>query len=462
MGLIDNISKLFGGQQVSNKFNESFYWGGKFTKYKGENKTYIEKGYNTNSIVYSIINQQATKLASIPIKIKEIKDEQGKKRLERLEMATKGNYSPNQLVERAKLMLKAYSEDEEDVPLMSPNPNQTWYEFWHLSQTFLTTTGNVYWYVLAPSSEFSAKEPLAIYVLPSHLTEIVLKDNANLLQLENPIDYYIMHEGNGYVRFECENIIHVKYSNPNYDQNGQHLYGQSPLSSALNSIQSSNEAFDLNIKSLKSGGAFGFLTGTKEVPLTAEQGKELKRRLKEMRMNNEHLGKIEAMSAELKFTRMSLTADELKPFDYLGWDTKQLCNVLGWSDKLLNNDDGAKYDNFNLAMKSVISNKIMPDAKLLMQGFNEGFLYRFKGMQGKCAFFDFMELPEMQQDYSELVGYMTQLLDRGVINRNTFRVALGYDREEDETMDAYTTNLDVLTIEESINNGFTLDDDRGV
>ena len=89
-------------------------------------------------------------------------------------------------------------------------------------------------------------------------------------------------------------------------------------------------------------------------------------------------------------------------------------------------------------------------------------LSRFKGMQGKCAFFDLMELPEMQQDYSELVGYMKELLDRGVINRNTFRVALGYDKVEDETMDAYTTNLDVLTIEESINNGFTLDDDRGV
>ena len=57
---------------------------------------------------------------------------------------------------------------------------------------------------------------------------------------------------------------------------------------------------------------------------------------------------------------------------------------------------------------------------------------------------------------------MSDLLDRGVINRNTFRVALGYEMVEDESMEAYTTTQDVLTIEESINNGFSLDDNRAV
>lgn len=458
MGLIDRISRMFNGEQITtNKFNEAFYINGTFTKYNDEDITYLEKGYNSNSIVYSIINQQATKLSSVPIKIKEVKDKGARKQLDNLEISTKGNYSPSQLVQRAKLMVKAYSSDEIGLPMERANPNQTWDEFISLTETMLNLSGNVYWYVLSPNSEYSNKEPLAIYVLPSQYTEIVLKPNADMLSLENPVDYYVMHNGNVGVKFLEENIIHIKYSNPNYDESGQHLYGQSPLRSALSSIQSSNEAMDLNIKSLKSGGAFGFLTGTKEVPLTSDQGKELKRRLKEMRNDDGELGKISSLSAELKFTRMSLTADELKPFDYLGFDTKQLCNVLGWNDLLLNNDAGAKYDNVSNARKEVISNKIMPDAKLIMQSFNDKFLSRFKGYNGKCAYFDFMQLPEMQQDYNEMVEYLNAMLDRGVINRNDYRIALGYEREEDEIMDAYTTSQDVLTLDESINNGLIIE-----
>jgi HK97 family phage portal protein len=462
MGLIDNIRRAFGGQTITNKFNEAFYWGTQFTRYSTESKTYLEQGYNSNSVVYSVISQQATKLSSIPIKFKEIKDDNSRKQLEHLQMATKGDYKPSQLAKKAELEIKAYMEQEYGMPLDRPNANQSWYEFIALSETFLNLDGNIYWYVVAPDAGMDVGVPMAIYCLPSHLTQIVLKPNANTLSIENPIDYYIMQEGNMYVRFEEENVIHVKYSNPNYDEDGSHLYGMSRLRSALMNIQASNEALELNNKALKSGGAFGFITGVNNAPLTSAQAQELKDRMREMRNDDRELGKIAGMSGTLDFVRLSLTADELKPFDYLNYDQKQICNVLGWSDKLLNNDDGAKYDNYNLALKSVISNKIMPDGELIMDAFNNQFLTRFRGLENVCAMFDYSALPEMQQDYSEMVGYMSDLLDRGVINRNTFRVALGYEMVEDESMEAYTTTQDVLTIEESINNGFSLDDNRAV
>ena len=201
-----------------------------------------------------------------------------------------------------------------------------------------------------------------------------------MIGLESPIDHYILTEGNQYAKFEFKDVVHIKYSNPNYDQQGSHLYGQSPLRAALRNIQSSNESIDLNIKTLQSGGAFGLIHSKGQNALTDTQAKTLKERLKEMDNDPSRLAKLTGVSAEIGFTRLSLTSDELKPFDYLSFDLKQICNVLGWDDKLMNNDEGAKYDNYTLAAKRVLLNSLMPDLKLLEEAINNEILPRYKGL----------------------------------------------------------------------------------
>ena len=87
------------------------------------------------------------------------------------------------------------------------------------------------------------------------------------------------------------------------------------MRAALRNIESSNSAMELNIKTLKSGGAFGFIHGKGPAGITQAQAKELKERLIEMNASPENLGKIAGVSAELGFQRISLTSEELKPFD---------------------------------------------------------------------------------------------------------------------------------------------------
>ena len=236
---------------------------------------------------------------------------------------------------------------------------------------------------------------------------------------------------------------------PNYDENGSHLYGLSPLAPGLKSIQASNEAMNLNIKTLQNGGAFGFLHG-KTIPLNVEQAAELKNRLKEMKADSGDLSKITAVSSDLGFLRMSLTADELKPFDYLKWDSKQLANVLIWSDKLLNNDEGAKYDNVGKAEKWVVVNNIAPDLRLLEEAFNDKFLPRFEGYENHCIKWDVMELPEMQVDMETLTSWLNNALDRGVINRNEYRIAINYASIDDKDMDAITVNTNTMSLRDAL------------
>jgi len=372
---------LKGGKEERNAYNQAFYeWiGAGYAKYDTNNNTYLDKGYNDNPTVFSIINKQTVKTVSVPYTIKEIADKQSYSKLSQMDLATKGSFSIQQHIKRLKLQTKAYKSDEKEFPLETPNPNQTWSDIIGLYKTYMKITGNYYQYNLSPKEGANKGMPKYVYVLPSHLMQIVLKQGANLITDENPIDYYMLIYGNGYIHFDVEDVIHVKYVNPNYDTSGSQLYGQSPLRAGLRNINSQNSAIDTNIKMLQSAGAYGFLYG-KGTPLTFEQAQSLKDKLVEMDKDPERLGKIGSSSAEVGFQRISLTTDELKPFEYLNWDQKTICNVLNFPDELLNADGKASLGNTDTAQarKSLITDDIQPDLVLLQSAWNKSFNTRIR------------------------------------------------------------------------------------
>ena len=441
-------------QQIRNEFNEAFIVGsGGYTQYDTNNKSYIDFGYNINSIVYSIIKQQATKTSSIPYSIKRIEDKNSFKSLQQIKSVTKGDYTTQQKVRKILLEHKAFADEFVPFPMIVPNVSQTWTEFIALYKTFLKLTGNVYIFILAPLEGTNAGTPIQVYILPSHLIQIVIKEKTNLLGVESPVKGYILTQGRSFIPFEAENVIHIKYSNPNYDENGSHLYGQSPLRAAIRNMQSSNIALDMNIKTLKSGGAFGIIHG-KQTALTPEQGKAIKDRLLEMDASTENMSKIAAVGPDVAFQRLSLTSEELKPFDYLGFDRQQIADVLEWSI-----DDGNRGDfggTINEIKKTRITDNINPDLDLFTNAINTEFLPRFKGYEGTVIEFDYTELPEMQGDIKDLVTWLKDALDRGVITRNEFRLAINYIRSDDENMDIFTVSTDILTLEEALETEFTI------
>lgn len=420
---------------MTNDFNRAFYqWlGGLPTQYDQNNKSYLEKGYNMNPDVYAIINKQTVKTVSVPYYIKRVEDKQSYSKLRQLELSTKGNLSLLQLIKKKSLELKAYSDKEMAFPLEDPNPTQTWADIIALYKTYMKTTGNFYQYNMSPKDGTNTGVPMQVYALPSQLMQIVLKPNAQLLTTENPIDYYMLIEGQQFIKFDVEDIIHVKYANPNFDMNGSHLYGMSPLRSALRNINSQNSAIDGNIKMLQSSGAFGFLHSKGSNVWTTDQAASIKDRLKEMDASPERLAKIAGSSAEIGFTRISLTTEELKPFDYLDWDRKTIANVLNYPDELLNNDtSGALQGNSNNdARKQLITDDIKPDLVLLQNAYNKSFIPKFKGYENSIIEWDVTELPEMQQDMKT----QAEALNLIPVTPNEKRSVFGYETLNDDGMD---------------------------
>lgn len=437
-------------QALTNTFNEAFfaYVGAGLTRYDYRGQAYLDKGYNDNSDVYSVVSQISRKFASVPGLLYDVKDSSAKSKWS--ELATKA-LDPQKYSQKLIWQQKAFSDTEYQEPLERPNWYQSESEYKELWETFMLLTGNAYQWILRVKEGANAGKPMARFLLPSHLVQIVLKEDAKSMGLESPIDYYMLVFGNAYIRFEAEDVIHSKFPNPNYDLQGSQLYGQSPLRSALIDMQIQNEAKLNGAKTMLNGGVFGFIHAKDgQTALTKDQADELKGRLIEMQASAESLGMIAGASASLGFTQISVDTEKLQPFEYLKSSQKSICNNLGWSDKLLNNDDGAKYDNLQSAWKMSISNRIAPDLKIYEEGLNTHYYPYFKGYENVKLTFDVSELPEMQSDMKLLVEWMAIALENGAITPREFRLALKYSDVDTEEMNTHFIRQGLIPVQDAL------------
>ena len=435
-------------KDITNAFNKSFYefLGGQDAEYDHKRTTYLEKGYGLNPDVYAVISQQADKLNSIPYYVKKVEDKQSRKELKQLQNATKGEYSIPQIKKKLQLETKAFDDKYLPFPLDQPNPNQTWSEIWALTKVFEQSVGNYYLYMVKPKDGVNKGVPQQVYILPAHLIKIVIKKGADVLEDENVIDYYMLTEGNQYLTFDTDDVIHVKLPNPFFDFEGGHLYGLSPMKSILRNIESSNDAIDQNVKTMKNGGVFGFIHSKEGNTMTADQATQLKEKMKEMDRNPSRLSHIAGASVPLAFTKISLSTDELKPFDFLKYDQKTICNVLGWSTQLLNNDDGSKYGEFlKTIQRNVVINHIMPRLRLLEDALNKQFIPLFPGYENAEIEWDYTELPEMQDNIKEMIEAYSQ----APVTPNEMRELIKLERLEDDGMDKVYIDGNKRPIDES-------------
>lgn len=433
-------------RDIENAFNRAFYQyvGGQGAQYDYKDKTYLTEGYGRNPDVYSIITQQYKKLISVPFAVRKVINQKAFSSLQQLEYATKGNRSIQQDIRYKDLAHQSFDEEEMDFPLEQPNPVQTWSDIFALYEVFMQTTGNFYLYLVRPQAGRNKGVPMQVYVLPSHLIEIKVRPDAHFMIDDNPIDYYILRQGEQTIAFDTDDIIHIKLPNPFFNFNGHHLYGLSPLHVALLNIESSNEALKNNVKTMKNSGVFGILTGRDKV-LTKEQGEQTRQRLRQMDSDTGRLSRIAAFSAPLDFIRLNLNTNELRPFEYLLYDRKTLCNILGWDDLLLNNHQASTFDNLHQAQKMVVINHVIPRLILLQEALNKQFIPLFKGYENAHIDFDYTELPEMQKDMKMMVEWM----DIAPLTPNEKRIALNYPEIEEEGMDEVWVDAGKRRIDEA-------------
>lgn len=433
--ILSNIADWFNGKpKPTNAYNQAFfhYVNGQKITFDYKRRSYLD-AYLNNPDINAIINQIADKSNEVPYYIKKITDEKSYRKRERIMQSTKGDLSIQQLAQKKLFETKAFEAEEIDLKLKRPNPLHTWKELFALYRIFMETDGNAYFYTVKAENGNNAGKIKQVYILPSNLVDIVLKKDADTIIDDNPIDFYMLSEGDQRIKFPQEEIIHIKYANPNYDMSGSHLYGLSPLRAALKNIMSSDSALEHNVKNMKNGGVFGFFySDDVNTPLDADHVTAFKDQLIDMDNSPERLSRIAGASIKMGFTRMSLNADELKVIDNLNFDRKIFANLLGWSDILLNSGDSSTYNNIQQEKRRVLTGKVQAGLLLLQDAFNTRLVPFLEGCDSSCVWeWDISEMPEMQEDMDKMIQWMKE----AYLTPNEIRQAVKYETLEIDGMD---------------------------
>lgn len=442
MGWFSRNLQKYLGKAINKYYLNSFSQIGDINATFDFDKTWaIETAYSKNPDVYSIINQLSGKMAQVPCYVKKIQNE---KKLNQFKLNRK-----NITLEHLKVKNASFENDYLPFPLDKPNPLYGWKHFIQLFATYLNTTGDVFIYKHTNDLD----EIQGYYILPSNFIRILIKGNNYEFSNESPILGYEMQVSTGKsIPFASEEVIHIKLPNPVWTTNGEQLYGFSPLKSAYYNVDNVIQANKHLYKMFKSSGAFGFIFA-KGQGLDPDQADEFKDRILEMDASKERLARISGIGMEVGFQRIALSNKDMEPWNALAYDRKTIANVLGWSDKLLNNDGKSTLgeDQLTDIRKRVLLDTVMPQLELLEEVLTDEFRL-FKGYENTQVVFDITEMPEVQDDINKIIEWAS----KSPLSVNEIRELIKYEPYESDIANKPLIRAGYMTIDELEARGFDI------
>lgn len=416
MAFIDRVKAvgtiLFGTSQnnsIGNKLNDAIYsfFSGYFYTLTTNKKTYVDSGYRGNLDVYSIIKLIAGKVADAKFKGVRYSEPQDKF------LDLPRNHWLNRLLRR-------------------PNELERQQGFIEGLASWLLITGDLYLYKIV--SETDKGRVLRLYSLPAQYVQIIGGGAFD------PEQGYKLIIGDQSIEFTKEEVIHIKYFNPNWDISGTQLYGQSPLEAALSTVQSSNEGINAKIKAFINGGMHGLLSSKDpNAPVSVEQIAQLNEIIDSRVTGTNNTKKISATSGMVEYTQIGMSPADLEILKSIQFDADKLCKVFGVSPFLFNTESSS-YNNVQEAKKSLVTDVVTPLLNLITDALNDAL-----NSNEYEIVYDINHFPELQQDLTKMVQ---GLKDAYWLTTNEKREQMGLEPIVEDNMSKILVPSNLVPIDE--------------
>jgi HK97 family phage portal protein len=392
------------------------------------NNTMITEGYLGNADVFSIVQFLARKASSIPWYVYELeKGSEAKKSLYEYKKLTnlRGGVSGSNFEKALMKRKNAYRENiVMDTPLAKlldrPNQYQAQDAFLEnlFGYRFLTGEGNIYGNDGNLGGRFAE-----LNVLPTQYLAIY----------PDPNDWYglvgyKLNVGKGR-DIKKENVLMWKGWNPEFnDVTRSHMRGVSPIKAAYKTLRMSNNAYDASAQMAGNGGAKGAI-----VPKAMQSGiyagvnenqAAMIQDAINTRINGTHnKGRIGVLQTPWDYLNFGLSSIDMELIKAMQVSLQQWCRVFGLPAVIFDTDTSS-YNNYQNAMRDLVTNTIVPMCANLRDELNHWLLPRY----GDNLFIDFdiTALPEMQQDMERMVR---SLRDANWLTMDEKRVAMNYDEK---------------------------------
>lgn len=226
--------------------------------------------------------------------------------------------------------------------------------------------------------------PLRLYLMPGNMWYPIPEKSINLYGLPAPgVDYrmnqikmYRYFVDNRPINFAPEEVIMINDSNLNFT-NGEYMRGRSRLQSAIRSVQTLSDLYD-TVNTLISGkGAEGIVhqkrrAGSTDIGWDEDDKKKVEKKFYSYGKTSLK-DPIAFSSQDLGFLRISVPIGEFLPVELKEHEFRTLARQLLFPSVLLNDKEGAIYNNVAQAESAFYTTCLQPIVNLIYSSLTEDF-----------------------------------------------------------------------------------------
>lgn len=287
--------------------------------------------------------------------------------------------------------------------LYRPNPRQSLADFMTEAAGSMLLHGEVFIRKVRPEFSRNAGKTAELWVLNSHQVELRGENGMPESQLsiyDQPVAYRYTENGK-WVDYPAEEIIHLKYWNPENPHRGL-----SPVSAGSDAITASKSGLVSRVTQYQNQGPPGVLHGKGEGEAwTAEQAGRVQDWFASFFTGGRRQGKIPVTNQEVGFISMGLSPVDLDVLSAIPHDKDAVADLWHFPGQLLNGSKGTTFSNMGEAGAALYSRCVIPLLTFLRDGLNRGLGEEYK--DGVYLDFDTSHIPELQPNKEKLAQWLS-------------------------------------------------------
>lgn len=357
----------------------------------------LNKGYLSNQDVYNVVSRIAMLTSSIPVQV-----------------------------------MKGEDEVFEGDPF---------YEFFHngwgKSQTLKESVNAIETNLLIFGVAYILKQDYStgfpsdkLWVLPSQLVTPIKNTN----DFFSGYDYYEFNDGLKTVRYLPEELVVLKYYNPNEALDKQE--GLSPLQAGWNVVESSNNRNTAEKNMLENGGATGLITPkTNEFGLKQASIEAVRKLFTSIIGGAKNFNKVQTLSQPVDYIKIGMSATDLKIIESRFQHIRDITALYGVPSLLWNDPESRTHSNYLEAKKALYTQAIIPNYEQFLDIYTRSIVKEYNDFNGTDYYIriDLKSIQEINPNYEDRVQDVLSLYSKGLISRERGREMLGESENIEET-----------------------------
>lgn len=422
---------------------------GQITWISDKLSSYITDGYSANDIIYSAVMMVMDKVRVAPWALYQVVDESSLKKYHALvshKMGAKEFAQAMSLRRKALEPLTSYNlrTGKLNDLLKWPNEDCTWNDLVAEGAGWKMISGNEF--LWGNILELGANKgiPQELIYSPAQYTKI--KATRGFPQRKT--GYFLETDVKD---FRKEEIMHLKFWNPQYDIHGTGLYGMAPLKAASKTLTRNNAAKKAGAVQFENNGSAGI--AFVDDPIVPASGRESQINTVKRSWNKEHTGadnynKVAFSGYKMGYVQVGMSLKDMDASTMENIDLRRLFNIWGIPSQMGNDPDNKTFNNQKEAEKALTTRCAMPHLISKRDHFNRKLQtdWGFKGVN-VYADFDMSVYSELQEDQKEKWEWVSRLPVSSAYKLEL----MGLDIPDDPNLDVILVDGNLTPLEDVVN-----------